>query len=172
MENFKKHNFPWSMQLITAFSIMLHLEIGDARRISVFEVAPEKPQNITKLITRAAKKYKLDRRLLSCLYRVESNYQLTAESTTDDHGIGQVNGRTARALHINVNKLKSDLRYSINRSAELLAYWQWLYKRSEPRTWVCRYNVGNRELKGAIGAACERYLAKVYACTTSAYEVL
>lgn len=152
---------------------MLQFQIADAQKVSVFELVVEKPEKITPLITAAAKKYKLDRRLLSCLFKMESNYTLDAVSTTDDHGIGQINGRTAKGLKIDIKKLKTDLKYSIYRSAGILAYYQWLKAADEPTTWVCRYNVGpGRPLKGNVYLACVSYLARINWCRNGTFAVL
>ena len=125
-------------------------------------------KKISTLITKYAKKYKLERTYLSCLYKIESSYILNTVSKTHDHGIGQINERTAIMLKMNVEKLTTDLEYSIDKSAGMLAYYKWLKALDEPRTWVCRYNIGPGplELKNR-SSLCEDYLAKFYKCTTS-----
>lgn len=130
--------------------------------------AAGKASNIGELITAAAAKYKLERTLLSCLYFVESTYRLNVVSRTKDHGIGQINEATAKGFKMDVSKLTVDLAYSIDRSAFILAHYKQLKKADEPRTWICRYNVGPGPLtKKGRGGACEAYLERINKCRTS-----
>lgn len=128
----------------------------------------KKDINLTDKISAAAIKYKLDRTYLSCLFKIESSYNYKAISSTHDHGIGQINEKTAVMLKMDVQKLTNNLDYSIDRAASMLAYYKWLVSKDEPRTWVCRYNVGPGSLKNKNrSAACEAYLDRFYGCTTS-----
>ncbi len=78
---------------------------------------------ITELISKASTKHKLERRLLSCLYYVESSYRVNVISNTEDYGIGQINGVTARALKIDTYRLVTDLAYSVDQSAAILSHY-------------------------------------------------
>ncbi len=131
------------------------------------EKSSNSKEAIASLITKYATKYDLDRTQLSCLFKIESSYRLNVISKTRDHGIGQINERTATNLKMNVKKLTNNLEYSIERSAHMLAYYKWLKQDEEPRQWPCRYNVGPGPLtKRGRGAACENYLERFYGCTT------
>jgi len=128
---------------------------------------------ISAQITKAATKHKLERRLLSCLYFVESTYRLNVVSRTGDHGIGQVNEKTALWFKMDINRLTSDLAYSVDRSAYVLAYYKKLKHAEEPRQWFCRYNIGGAGLtKKGRGGACEAYLERINRCRVSDLSVL
>lgn len=128
---------------------------------------------LSKLITAAAVKYKLERRLLSCLYFVESTYTLNVISRTRDHGIGQINVHTAKGFKMDIALLTTDLAYSVDRSAFILNHYRQLKQAEEPRTWICRYNVGPGPLtKRGRGGACETYLERINRCRVSNLAVL
>ena len=156
------------MKIIALMLILTAYVLADAREVSVFELPVDKAITKSALITKMAKRYKLDRTVLSCLYKVESNYDHTAVSTTHDYGIGQINGATAKGFKINVKRLTTDLVYSMDRSAYILSYYQWLKRKDEPATWIMRFNVGpgplhlrNRAVNGL------KYMEKINKCRTS-----
>ena len=120
---------------------------------------------VPELITIAAETHKVEREHLSCILKIESEYRLNVVSNTRDHGIGQINERTAAGFKMDLNKLTTDLEYSIDKSAYMLSYYQWLKRHEEPRQWVCRYNVGPGPLtKASRGAKCEEYLERFNGC--------
>lgn len=136
-------------------------------------VSAQKGPKISDLITAAATTYKLERRLLSCLYFVESTYRLNVVSTTHDYGIGQINRSTAAGFKMDIPRLTADLAYSIDRSAFVLSHYQQLKRAEEPATWVCRYNVGPGPLtKKGRGGACAAYLQRIGRCTGTLLTVL
>mgnify|MGYP007100052904 CR=1 FL=1 len=147
----------------------LILATGVFLSLYVNTVASERyrSKTISELITMAAQDHKVDRTYLSCLLKIESDYRYKVISSTNDHGIGQINAKTARIFNFNLSRLTTDLEYSIDRAAYMLSYYQWLKKYDEGRTWVCRYNVGSGSLtRGNIAEKCEAYLERFYACTT------
>ena len=123
------------------------------------------PTALPDIITDAAKKHNLDRTYLSCLLKIESEYRITAVSKTHDIGIGQINAHTAESFGMDIKRLTTDINYSVDKAAYMLAYYKWL-KGEESRTWPCRYNVGPGPLSGYRAIACENYLERFYACTT------
>jgi len=152
--------------------LLLSLPVA-SQALNPYIATGSQDRKLTKLITAASVKYKLERRLLSCLYFVESTYTLNVISRTRDHGIGQVNERTAKGFHMDVARLTSDLAYSIDRSAYMLSHYQQLKRSEEPRTWICRYNVGPGPLtKPGRGGACEAYLERINRCRVSDLAVL
>ena len=133
----------------------------------------QKASKISSLITASAAKYNVERRLLSCLYFVESTYRLNVISATHDYGIGQINRSTAAGFNMDLGRLTTDLAYSIDRSAYVLSHYQSLKRSDEPRQWICRYNVGPGPLtKKGRGGACEAYLQRINQCRTGAVSVL
>jgi hypothetical protein len=125
---------------------------------------------ISEHITEAAVAHNLERTALSCILKIESFYQLNAVSTTNDWGIGQINGTAWPEF--NQQLLLTDLSYSINAAATVLAYYKQLKQAEEPITYYCRYNVGPGPLTGSERAlkrnrACMVYLEKFRACHAS-----
>jgi soluble lytic murein transglycosylase-like protein len=120
---------------------------------------------LTIKITKYAHKYNLERRLLSCLLKIESQYKVGAISPTNDFGIGQINMHNIERKNLDLKRLVSDLDYSIDQAAKHLADVQQLFKPFEHATWACRYNIGNRPITTrGLGAACVNYNAKLSAC--------
>lgn len=116
-------------------------------------------------ITKAAIVYQVDRSLLSCILYVESTYRVNVVSESDDYGIGQINGKTITGYGLDRTRLLTDLQYSVDSAAAVLADFQRHFKAKEPNYWIGRYNIGFRTLsEGNAGAAYVAYNSKVYTC--------
>lgn len=130
--------------------------------------SPNSLKRIASEITSAARKYNIERSLLSCILKKESEYRNRIISKTSDYGIAQINIKTARKYKFDVYHLTTDTAYSIDKAALILSDYERLNRDDEARTWFCRYNIGYQSLsKPNIGATCERYLAKVNKCLLS-----
>jgi len=124
----------------------------------------KQPNKLDKLIDDVAASYGLDKQLFHCVLTVESNKRLGAvNDVTGDYGIGQINARSWRKFDI--NRLTTDMEYSLRASAEVLSFYKQLKQQDEPRQWACRYNVGPGSLtQGNRGYNCELYLEKLTNC--------
>ena len=130
-------------------------------------VLPELEEQVStqdQLINDVAAQYGLDKQLFHCVLQVESNKRLGAvNELTGDYGIGQINARSWKKF--DVNRLTTDLEYSLKASAEVLSFYKQLKQVEEPRQWACRYNVGPGALsQGNRGYNCEVYLEKLTNC--------
>lgn len=120
------------------------------------------------LIASAASKHDLESSRLSCIFKIESNYQMGVVSDTQDFGIGQINEVTIEWLKLDKELLLTDSTYAIEATAKLLKQLQLQLKSTYERQWPCAYNIGvSGLLRGRKGAACEAYLTKLNACIIS-----
>lgn len=107
-----------------------------------------------------SKKTQLEYALLKGIVAQESYYcKYKHNKSTNDYGCFQVNAATAKGLGIKTaNLLRNDV-VSILAGIKVLQQFKRQYEKMEPKTWACRYNIGNRRLP----AACITYLNKIYA---------
>ncbi len=123
---------------------------------------------LVNLISTKASAYDVDRSLLSCILKTESNYNLGAISNTEDFGIGQINSVSIAQHKLDKQRLLTDLDYSIDSAAKLLKGLQTRLKDEYARQWPCAYNIGvSGLLRGRKGAACEEYLERINSCLQS-----
>jgi soluble lytic murein transglycosylase-like protein len=112
-------------------------------------------------IVDAAVRHNLDPNLFRSILWHESRLKVSAvNKRTKDYGIGQVNAKTAKALGYNLSRLTTDVRYSLDAAASVLAYFK-RYERREPFTWYCRYNAGTASY-AVIEQRCHWYLSRVH----------
>lgn len=76
---------------------------------------------------------------------------------TDDHGIGQINRKTASAYGFDIKRLTTDFEYSAMAAADVYKWFINVYGEHE---W-CRYNVGTAKLEGKRLERCMKYMQKV-----------
>lgn len=114
-------------------------------------------------IIRIAKRYNLDPLLYSAIIAAESGYRVGAiNKKSMDYGIAQVSEANIKAKGWDKKRILTDVAYSLDKGAQILAYFQRRYKSKEPTTWFCRYNVGTRKLIGKWKRICLRYASKVW----------
>ncbi len=124
--------------------------------------------NISKLITKYAALYNVEREILSCVLKVESNYRMGIVSDTEDYGMSQINATTARLYGFSLVELLSNVDYSIKAGAIVLSDYRAKFRRSEIVNWVGRYNIGYQSFSTrGIGPAYQAYNSKVWACRKS-----
>jgi soluble lytic murein transglycosylase-like protein len=100
---------------------------------------------LSKAIASACEQYQVPCRVYTAVLATESMYKLGAvNSRTSDLGIAQINPETARSLGLDQKRLTTDLEYSVNAGAQVLAWFYKTYRTEEPRTWVARYNCGTK----------------------------
>lgn len=76
-----------------------------------------------------------------------------------DFGIGQINYKTIKGYKLDQKKLMTDMTYSVDSAARVLADFK-RFQKSEPNTWYCRYNAGTRDL-ATIQKPCHKYIQLV-----------
>lgn len=95
--------------------------------------------------------YKIDAKGIRCGTSV---YTGEKDCVAIDFGIGQINHKTIKAHNFDKTRLMSDLDYSVDASAKILAGFK-SFKKNEPN-WFCRYNAGSAPL-WKIQETCETY---------------
>lgn len=121
------------------------------------------PQTLKQIIIKAAKRHGIEPSLYLAIVKVESNFQVDAYNLkTADYGLSQVNRKTAKRYRLDLVRLLKDPAYNANAGALILADFKRMYKHKEPKTWMCRYNVGSGAMSGTKAEKCIVYLNKVF----------
>ncbi len=101
---------------------------------------------LSKAILRSSKRHGVPYRVLTAVLAVESSYRLSAvNKKSNDYGIAQINQWNIEAHKLDKTKLLTDLEYSIDAGAMILAYFYKRYADHKPRRWVLHYNCGTRD---------------------------
>lgn len=149
---------------LVVYGLLLVVVASDALA-QVDRGADDGTREISRLVTKYAKEYKIERDVLSCVLKVESGYRMGLVSETEDYGMSQINAKTARMYGFSLVELLSNVDYSIKASAIVLADFRKQFRRDEIVNWVGRYNIGYQSLtKTGIGEAYQTYNAKVWKC--------
>lgn len=131
-------------------------------------------KKLSNLIKIKSEKYGIPAKLYTAILMQESSYRLSAVNKKcaanvriplkackiQDLGISQINVRTIASYDLDSNKLREDLKYSVEAGAKVLAWFHKTYSKREPKTWFCRYNTGTAALS-KIKPACDRYIKLV-----------
>lgn len=111
-------------------------------------------------IVKVANAYNINPKLYSAILMRESSYNLTAKNcrgeTCFDFGIAQININTINAYDLDLEKIQTDLEYSLEAGAKVLSWFKKTYKGKEPTEWWVRYNVGTRD-KESVKTAWDEY---------------
>lgn len=130
--------------------------------------ADDGTENVKRLITKYALAYHIEREVLSCVLKIESNYTMGVVSETEDYGMSQINIKTAKMYNFNLIQLLSDVDYSIKAAAIVLSDYRTQFRSAEIVNWVGRYNIGYQSLTaGNAGTAYQTYNTKIWACRKS-----
>ncbi len=78
--------------------------------------------------------------------------------TTSDFGISQINYRTAFRLGLDLDRLTTDIEYSVEAGAIVLSDFKRRYGKREPNTWHSRYNASNKIKRKIYQELVARYL--------------
>lgn len=117
--------------------------------------------NKQQLIERICKIKRLTNKQCKTFYAIlkhESRLDVSAVNyKTDDHGIGQVNRKTAKAHGFDIKRLTTDFEYSVMAAADV---YKWFIKVYGEEQW-CRYNVGTGKLTGKRLERCNKYMQRV-----------
>lgn len=134
-------------------------------------LTPAYSQVLAQTILVQSKKHKIPAKLLAAILMQESAYKVSAKNIhcgvsvysgkedciVIDFGIGQINHKTIKVFNFDKNKLLSDLAYSIEASAIVLADFRRMYGQKESDYWS-RYNAGTRSKRQVYKTLVARYL--------------
>lgn len=110
---------------------------------TVKSINPKLSHNDTVLIIhnvfKQSIKFGLDKDLMLSILAQESAFKLSAKSTTNDHGMAQINKHTIKRYNLNKNKLHTDIEYNTYAMSIVLNDFKKLYSHKE-KDWYTRYN--------------------------------
>jgi hypothetical protein len=153
------------MKAIILLIILCQVALGDDivyRQIvnNKPNIDTEKAKMIAKYIDMAHKKYKIPKRVYAAILMQESSYKLSAVNrSSSDFGISQINKRTAKAFGFCTKRLTTDLKYSIDAGAIVLADFQRMYGKKDP-LWFTRYHHSKPSLRKRYLQNISRWMTK------------
>lgn len=102
------------------------------------EITDKQVKQINLSINKYAKVFSIDKELILAIIKAESTFYPKAISRTNDYGLMQMNIKTIRYLKFDVERIKSDIDYSILCGTFYLA----LLRRRYPKDkyWWARYH--------------------------------
>ena len=123
------------------------------------------------MIVSKAKDHHISSTVLAAILMQESSYRIEAKNIrcgvsvvtgkedciVIDFGIGQINHKTIKAFNFNKKKLLSDLEYSVNASATVLADFKRSHGKKEVEWWS-RYNSGDPAKRQIYKTLVARYM--------------
>lgn len=116
---------------------------------------------LTYALNKAATKHKISAKLLSAILMQESRYKVSAvgyvKKKPIDFGISQINIVTIKSFKFSKYRLLSDLDYSVNAGAKVLADFKRMYGKKESNWWS-RYNSSANKHRVKYQRAVTRYL--------------
>jgi len=123
------------------------------------KISNKKAMNLSNIIYKMHRKYHVPSRIFTAILMQESGYSLEAKGCykgipdTDrlggvvkvcmDFGISQIYYKTAQSFKFDIDKLTTDLDYSVEAGAKVLADFMNRYEAKDNDWWV-RYNCGSR----------------------------
>lgn len=103
-------------------------------------------------------KHKVSSKILTAIMMQESTYKVSAQNVqSKDYGIGQINERTIRNFKLNKKLILTNLEYSVEASAIVLADFKRMYGKREKTYWT-RYNSGRPVKREVYRKLVSRYL--------------
>lgn len=122
----------------------------------------EYAERLSKSICKSATRHGVPPMEYTAILMQESAYKLNAvNKRSNDYGIAQINEYNIRAWKMSKKRLLGDLEYSVDQGAFILSWFYKTYRMREPDTWLCRYNVGVKPMKGVTERLCLKYYNKV-----------
>jgi len=140
-----------TVAIITLFGVSMHKEpilINKCFRNPIYcQIIKNNPTinkayafKLSNVIHYSAKLYDINPNLYTSILAQESMYKLRAVNTrSKDYGIAQINHNTIKAYGFSIDKLTSDVEYSVKAGARVLADFKRSYGHKEKSYWT-RYN--------------------------------
>ena len=117
---------------------------------------------ISEIVTQVSNDHGFNPKVYAAILMQESAYKLDAKGCNKhgcDYGIAQIHHKTAKVMGFDIDRLTSDLRYSIESGGEVLGWFFKFYSSREPGRWWVRYNCGTR--KSIDRDSCNEYYRRV-----------
>lgn len=124
-------------------------------------ISKEKAVKLTKAIQLNSYRYGLPKHTFTAILMQESSYRLSAKNckagVCADYGIGQIYHKTVTHFGMDVKRLTTDLEYSVEAAAIILADFDRMYGHKESDYWT-RYNTSKPSLRKLYKERVKRWL--------------
>lgn len=118
----------------------------------------EYADRLAKALIKYAKKHNIKVELLTAILMQESGYKVKAiNHKSKDYGIGQINKKTIKNFKFDQDRILSDVEYSVEAAAIVLADFKRMYGKREAQYWT-RYNSSDKTKRQVYGKLVARYL--------------
>ena len=127
-------------------------------------IHPIYANTVAKAIVDASWRHNVPENVLTAVLMTESGFKLHAmrycrkSKRMTDYGIGQIHIYQIKRHGFDVDRLITDLDYSVNASAQILSWFHKKYAKKY-KWWAARYNCGVK--KKITGGTCKRYIKKL-----------
>lgn len=122
------------------------------------KVDSEYADRLAKTLTKYAKKHNVKVELLAAILMQESRYNVRAiNHKSKDYGIGQINKRTIANFNFDQTKILTDVEYSVEAAAIVLADFKRMYGKKDSQYWT-RYNSSDKTKRQVYKQLVARYL--------------
>jgi soluble lytic murein transglycosylase-like protein len=147
--------------LVICFSFITTKEVCDVNK----QIIKNKPSisrtyayMLSETIVKISKNYEISPRKYAAILMQESAYKLNAvNKTSKDYGIAQINHKTALAFSLNVDRLLTDLVYSLEAGAIILSDFKKRHYKKEKEFYFTRYNTSNKQKRINYQKLVQRY---------------
>jgi len=112
----------------------------------LFISQPVEAKELGKVADKYAKQFNIDRRLVRAIIKVESNWDNSAVSNTNDYGLMQINKNTITYFNFDLKKIKKDPDYAVYCGVFYLAHLRYRYGLKD-KYWWARYHSSTPHLK-------------------------
>lgn len=170
-------SFAMSLGLLFLESSAAFAKEVDCSRHKIFcQIVENRPNinrsyamHLSNIIYKFTRKYKVDARIYTAILAQENMYRLTKNNCTtgllptgekatvcSDFGISQIHYRTAERYNFDIERLDTDLQYSVEAGVKVLADFKKMYSKKEKDYWT-RYNSSNRTYREVYRNLVSRY---------------
>jgi len=99
---------------------------------------------LSEIIVKISQEYQISPRKYAAILMQESAYKLSAvNKSSHDYGIAQINKKTITAFKFDIDRLTTDLFYSLNAGAIVLSDFKKRHYKKEKEFYFTRYNSSN-----------------------------
>ena len=157
--------------LLMSFEVQNKMETGKPAHAAIYDQIIRNVPKIDKryaarlsmVIYKKTLKYGLEPRIFTAMLAQESKYNLGTLGYKSkrarkpiDFGIAQINKNTIKSMHLDKNRLLTDMEYSVEAGTKVLADFKHTY--GSEKTYWTHYNSGKTKYRNRYLVAVSRYL--------------
>jgi soluble lytic murein transglycosylase-like protein len=118
----------------------------------------EYTDRLARALIKYSKKHNVKVELLAAILMQESRYNVGAiNHKSKDYGIGQINKKTIKNFKFDQTRILTDVEYSVEAAAIVLADFKRMYGKREAQYWT-RYNASDKTKRQVYGKLVARYM--------------